>query len=287
MKMNYSSLRPMSAVSGLVASFLFSGPLQCEQPTLIWLKGVVNQPLPPFSPAPNSIVVVFDGSLRETIARDVSDAHGQFKFHVARGQKVVVIASWRREESMPGTLRVSVTSDPTDVKIQLQPPKSAPEETWFNAGALSAKTGAESTNLVANVLHSKDLPAVSMFQFVKGAKSASKYSFQGIDGLEIFKADDSKSVASGLKEVQSEWKTSKSVPSYDALLAKTDGKLTHTQYVQILGFSAPTDSATKSIWQSAVQQSVGDDGKNEVNAFSQKMEAYVFKSQDAERSVSK
>jgi hypothetical protein len=245
---------------------------------LIELKGVVTKPVAPFDPAPDCTVTVFDSTFNVTLAHDITNDRGQFRFKVPKGQQLIVIAHGRAEESMPGTLAFSATKNPTEIKVQLQPPESAEEEAWFRAGVLSAKSGEQTASLTANVLYARNIPAASMFQFVKGVTSESKHSFQDIDNSAIFKSENSKEVVSGLKEVQSEWTYTGTVPSYSALSAKTDGKLTPTEYVEILGFAAPANSAAKTKWEGAVQRSVGEDGEKEVLNAAEKFDRSVFKS---------
>jgi hypothetical protein len=57
---------------------------------------------------------------------------------------------------------------------------------------------------------------------------------------------------------------------------KLAGALTHKQYIEILGFIAPSDSAAKPQWEQAVQRSVGLARQKDVLNAALKLNMSVF-----------
>ena len=76
--------------------------------------------------------------------------------------------------------------------------------------------------------------------------------------------------------VQSQWKTSQTVPSYQYVTEKVSETLSPKQYAEILGFIAPTGATAKSAWEQAVQKSVGPTQKEVVFDAAKTIDSQVF-----------
>jgi hypothetical protein len=229
--------------------------LSCAAAQAATLTGVVKQPSAPYDPAPHSVVTVLDAGDKQTIAGPDSFDTGNYTFDVPRGRKVLVKATWRPTQSLPGTTVTTVTAETTHADVQLQPPKGSEEARYFDAGAATARTGAPSTLASVNTLYAQEVPAASIYKFILGAKSESADAVEPFAKLDIFKYGDSVAISQGLNDVQLNWKTSGTVVSYSDLNKRLNGKVTKTQYAEMLGFVAPKDAATNLWWQSALKKS--------------------------------
>jgi hypothetical protein len=223
------------------------------------LTGIVRQAAPPNDPAKDSTVKVFEKGGRTPIAGpDTTDANGRYNFKVAKGKTVIVYATWNPEKSTPGTKEAEVQTDPTVVDVQLEPPPSAPESQWLEAGRQAAKFNGNMITLVPSDLRQAEVPPASIFEFVRGARIESKDSFKNLAGVDIFDSADPKIIIKALQEVDGQFKTSGSVPNYDELASKVSWSLTHQQHLEILGFIAPPpETQARGQWELAIEKSVG------------------------------
>ena len=222
------------------------------------LIGIVKQPLSPYDPAADSIVTVFEDDGRTTIAGpDTTDDTGRYKFEVAKGKNVIVRARWKPELSTPGSTPAKVLTNPTQADVQLQPARTASAEWWLEAGRQTAKTSDNAVGLVISTLQAADVPTTSIFEFIRGAQSVGK-PIDGLAGVGIFDSKHPEIIVQALREVEKEFQTTGSVPTYQQLAPKLAGKLTKEQHLEILGFSAPArDSGVREQWEAAVGKSVG------------------------------
>ena len=241
------------------------------------LTGTVKRPTPPHSPAEVSTVKLFEKGIE--IGKDTTDT-GTYTFKVARGETVVVRASWRSAESMPGWSKlVKVVADPTVADVQLLPPKGASAADWLESGKLIAKTGGETVMLVPETLQQAQVPAASIFQFVRGARTESSESFKGLVNITMFNSKDWPVVAEGLQQAEQQYKAKGTVPNYQELGAKLKdwGPLTVQQHAEIIGFIAPRhDEDASKRWEDAVEQSLGPKIKMQIIAKKVILDAHVF-----------
>jgi hypothetical protein len=239
------------------------------------LTGIVKQPTPPHSPAPDSTVTVYEKGIE--IEKDTTDRGGSYTFKVARGKNVVVRASWRSGKSTPGYTEVKVVANPTRADVQLLPPKGASADAWLDAGKLIAKTSGESVMLVPETLQQAQVPAASIFQFVRGARTESSESFKGLVKVTMFNPKDWPVVAQGLQKAEQQYKSTGTVPNYLELAAKLKGWLTVQQHAEIIGFIAPRrDEDASKKWEAAVEQSVGPELTTEIIAKKEILDAHLF-----------
>jgi hypothetical protein len=222
------------------------------------LTGVVKKPAAPYDPAPFSTVTVFDADGTQKIAGPDSFDNGNYTFTVPRGKKVLVRASWRPTESLPGTTVTTISNETTRADVLLQPKKDSDEARFFGAGAMTAKAGAATTRASVNTLYAQEVPAASLYNFILGAKSESAEAAKPFTGLEIFKSNQPAAITEGLQAVQLEWQVSQTVPAYSVLNRKFDGKVSQGQYAEILAFAAPPDAATNVWWQAALKKTASD-----------------------------
>lgn len=229
------------------------------------LTGIVKQPVPPYQPAPDSVVTVFESDGRTRIAGpDTTDETGRYKYEVAKGKKVIVEASWKPKLSTPGKTEATMLTNPTEADVQLLPPKTAAEESWLQAGRETGKMSGDAALLALSTLQGADVPAASIFQFVRGAQGVAA-PFKGLAGVEIFDSKNPQIVVQALREAEKQFQTTGSVPTYQELAPKLEGPLTKEQHLEILGFIAPKrDSAAWGHWETAVGKSVGPSLKTAV-----------------------
>ena len=103
--------------------------------------------------------------------------------------------------------------------------------------------------------------------------------FRGVDGFEIFSAQNPQAVAKGVREAQYALQWSSNLPSYEELNKKVDGNITVQQYIEILAFIAPTkgkEAASQDAWETAVRQSAGKANKQKVDLAAQAFSNSVF-----------
>ena len=241
------------------------------------LTGIVRQPMPPYGPAPDSTVTVFEKGIK--IKMNTTQT-GTYTFQVARGKTVVVRASWRSAKSTPGWSEVvKVVANPTHADVQLLPPKRASADDWRDAGKLIAKTGGGTVMFVPETLEQAQVPAASIFQFVRGARTESSESFKGLVNITMFNSKDWLVVAEGLQQAEQQYKAKGTVPNYQELGAKLKewGPLTVQQHAEIIGFIAPRhDEDASKRWEDAVEQSLGPKIKTQIIAKKVILDAHVF-----------
>jgi len=106
-------------------------------------------------------------------------------------------------------------------------------------------------------LRQAEVPAASIFEFVRGTRSEAKESFKVLDGVDFFDPKNPQIVVEGLQEAEKQFKTTGSLPSYQELARKLDGTLTPQQHLEILGFIATVgDTQARAQWKEAVEASV-------------------------------
>jgi hypothetical protein len=88
--------------------------------------------------------------------------------------------------SRPGTTETEVQADPTQADVRLLPPKTASWAVWLEAGRQTAKGRGEAVEFVPSDLRQAEVPAASIFEFVRGARSEAKESFKGSQDVEFF-----------------------------------------------------------------------------------------------------
>jgi hypothetical protein len=238
------------------------------------LTGIVKQPVTS-APAADSTVTVYDNKTNEPIGRPTTTAaDGKYRIEVAKGKNVTVRAVWDAEYSMPGSTIATVSKDPTQANVQLQPPRGSAELVWFQSGVMTAKLGSGSAVATASSLQSQQLSAPARYQFILGAKSVDASEFKGIDQLLLFDYKYSTAVTEGLHVAENQFQMSKTLPSYLQLTSSVKTSLPKDVYFQLLGFIAPSDVFGKEEWKRALGRAASDDSGNVVT-WSTKIDATV------------
>jgi len=223
------------------------------------LTGIVKQPLPPFDPAPNSTVTVYEKDRRTKIAPpDTTDEEGRYRFQITKGKEVVIRAIWRSEKSMPGLTETKVESDPTKADVQLLPPQNADFEFWTKLGRKTAETSGNSIAYSVGDLNSAGVPAASVYGYLIGARQKTPGAFGQLNALQILNSDDSKSIALSLQKAEKQLKEKGSVPSQQDLAVDLGFYPTDQQLMEILAFIAPPiHSDAYSNWEIALEKAKG------------------------------
>jgi hypothetical protein len=243
-----------TAIAGLGAVF-FAGVSALPAETL---TGVVRQPKAPYGPAADSTVTVYNFKTSARIGDPTTTTpDGKYAFKIEKDLTVRIEAVWDAQASMPGTSIAKVSKNPTEVNIQLQPPRPAADNDWYQSGVQTAKNGSWSAVATATALQSAQVGAVSRYQFILGAKSIDASGFQGIDQMAMFDPRNSEAVTKGLRIAESQFKKSKTLPTFAQLGDGVHKDLQPDLYSQLIGFLAPNDNAGREEWKKALDAATG------------------------------